>query len=66
MTLNEIEYFESKAREARSALFKPNGFMPPKLWHKLERARSAVDLLMMEVHAVKAEYTAKALEGLEK
>ena len=62
MTLNELEYVESKASEARSALSKPHGFMPPKLWHKLERARAAVDLLMMELHAVKAEYAAKALE----
>ena len=62
MTLNELEYVESKAREARWELSKPNGFMPAKLWYKLERARSAVDLLMMELHAVKAEYTAEALE----
>jgi hypothetical protein len=62
MTKQELEEAMLCARDARTALSKPHGFMPPKLWHKLERARAAVDLLSLELQAVKAGHIAKELE----
>jgi len=41
--------------DARAAINKAYGFLPSKLWYKIERAKDALRLAAFEAHAIKSQ-----------
>lgn len=59
-TIKTIEQITDDVQAARAEIAKPYGFLPAKLWHRIERAKEALQLAALEAHAVRAQMTADA------
>ena len=65
-TLATIHQVIDDAQIARAAITKAYGFLPAKLWHRIERAKDLLHLLALEAHAVKAQMVSDAFERFYK
>lgn len=57
-TINKIEH---DAKSATEALASSYGFLPAKLWSRIERARAALHLLSLEAEATRLTIIAENL-----
>jgi hypothetical protein len=48
--------------DARAAINKAYGFLPAKLWYKIERAKDALNLAAFEAHAIKSQMASEMVE----
>ena len=48
--------------DARAAINKAYGFLPAKLWYKIERAKDSLHLAALEAHATKSQMASEVVE----
>jgi hypothetical protein len=61
-TIETIQQIMDDVQAARVSITKAYGFLPAKLWHRIERAKDALHLAALEAHATKAQMVADAFE----
>jgi hypothetical protein len=57
-----LQQIINDVNEARAAINKAYGFLPAKLWYKIERAKDALNLAAFEAHANKSQMASEVVD----